>query len=380
MLAWILDRNFENLEIVDSYQSFIWTDRFNEAGDFELYLPPKLETLEFLKADNYVMIRESDRLMVIETLSLDASAEGGDMLTVTGRSLESLLDRRVIWGSTRLSGNVQNGIQKLLNENAINPSITKRKIPGLVFRASNDSGVTSKTFSEETELNGENLYDAIQVICMEHNLGFRMLPKYDTKQIIFELYSGADRSYDQEDNPWVVFSPGFGNILSSSYLKDITNYKNACLVLGELNDYYDQVLVDAALDNSSGLDRREMSEDGGDIPATVEYREEVEVEVEDSGGNTHTDVQIVEVHDPNPDQVELMTSKGKEALVEYEQVEAFESEIDPEHQFVLGRDFFMGDIVQVVNDYGLESVARVAEVIRCHDDTGETVTPTFISV
>lgn len=380
MLAWILDRNFENLGIVDVFESFIWTDRWDQVGDFELYIPPRLEIIEYLKQDNYVMIKESNKLMVIETLNLETVFDQGDMLTVSGRSLESLLDRRVIWGRTVLSGNVQNAIQRLLNENVISPSISKRRISNFVFQASNDSVVKSKTLEEETVFNGENLYETIQTLCMTHKLGFSVTPNYSTGKIIFQLHSGVDRSYAQNDRPWVVFSPKFGNILSSNYFRDNTTYKNSCLVLGEENEYFDQVLIDAALDNSSGLDRREMAVDGGEIPATVSHEETYEYEITDSSGDTAIAQDTVEVHERNPEQTGLMTSLGKEALTEYEKLEAFESEIDPVKQFVLGKDFFMGDIVQVVNDYGFESTARVAEVIRCHDSTGESVTPTFTSV
>ena len=39
MEAMILDTNFQGIYIVDSFESFIWTDRFSECGDFELYIP-----------------------------------------------------------------------------------------------------------------------------------------------------------------------------------------------------------------------------------------------------------------------------------------------------------------------------------------------------
>ena len=32
----VLDKNFDTQAIIDTYESFNWTDRYNEAGDFEL--------------------------------------------------------------------------------------------------------------------------------------------------------------------------------------------------------------------------------------------------------------------------------------------------------------------------------------------------------
>ena len=34
----VLNTNFETVYIVDSFKSMIWTDRYNEYGDFEIYL------------------------------------------------------------------------------------------------------------------------------------------------------------------------------------------------------------------------------------------------------------------------------------------------------------------------------------------------------
>ena len=39
MEVYVLNTNFETVAVVDSYTSFIWTDRFYKAGDFELYMP-----------------------------------------------------------------------------------------------------------------------------------------------------------------------------------------------------------------------------------------------------------------------------------------------------------------------------------------------------
>ena len=51
MEATILDTNFNIIGIVDDYQSMIWTERYSQTGDFEIYgdvsttigLYPKME-------------------------------------------------------------------------------------------------------------------------------------------------------------------------------------------------------------------------------------------------------------------------------------------------------------------------------------------------
>ena len=66
-----------------------------------------------------------------------------------------------------------------------------------------------------------------------------------------------------------------------------------------------------------------------------------------------------------------------EELADNGTVTSFEGEVDAAHQFVYGRDFFIGDIVQLVNEHGIESRSRVTELVRSQDQNGSTVVPTF---
>ena len=172
MEAWILDQNAASLAVLDTFQSFIWTDRYRGYGDFEIYMPAETSALSYLKEGNYLVTKDSDRMMIIEDIQVDTDAENGNHLTVTGRSLESILCRRVIWGYKVLNGNFQDAIRTLLNENVIAPSNSKRKIPNFVFRASTDTRITGLTV--DTQFLGENLYDAILSLCEEKEIGFRV--------------------------------------------------------------------------------------------------------------------------------------------------------------------------------------------------------------
>ena len=55
----------------------------------------------------------------------------------------------------------------------------------------------------------------------------------------------------------------------------------------------------------------------------------------------------------------------------------FEGQIETQAGFFLNRDYFLGDIVEVVNEYGIETAPRIIEIIDCDDGTGRTVIPTF---
>ena len=58
-------------------------------------------------------------------------------------------------------------------------------------------------------------------------------------------------------------------------------------------------------------------------------------------------------------------------------MESVDSEVAPNHTYVLGRDYFIGDVVEIINEYGIAMTPRVVEVIECQDEAGYTCIPTF---
>ena len=120
----VLDESLQAVSILDGYNSLIWTDRYNEAGDFEIYTRASSELFETIKLDYFLQRTDSEHLMIIEKITTTTDEDEGNMVTITGRSLESILDRRIVWGVKNLNGGFQEGIKTLITENIINPSNT----------------------------------------------------------------------------------------------------------------------------------------------------------------------------------------------------------------------------------------------------------------
>lgn len=57
MEATILNSRFEKVAIIDRFKSFIWTDRYQENGDFELYLTLDMDgVFPYLVNDYYLQM------------------------------------------------------------------------------------------------------------------------------------------------------------------------------------------------------------------------------------------------------------------------------------------------------------------------------------
>lgn len=349
----ILNTSLDAVSIIDEYQSFIWTDRYYEYGDFELYTAMNKDILSYLKHDYYIVNKESEHVMIIERLYISSDAELGNRITVTGRSLESILTRRIVWGQRTVSGNLQNAIKALITEAIINPSDSARRIPNFIFEDSTDPTITNLTI--DAQFTGDNLYSVVQAICEEAQIGFKITLN-DNKQFVFKLYAGTDRSYEQTQVPYVIFSPNFENIINSNYIENKQALKTITLI-GGTGEGNSRVYTTVAVSNQTGLNRRELFTDARDISD------------EQDGEIIPADIYRL-----------LLIRRGLEKLAECTSITSFEGQTETTIMFKYGEDFFNGDIVQIANEYGHETKARIVEIVMSENEEGTSIFPTFRTI
>lgn len=349
----VLNEAFEAIFIVDSFESLIWTDRYQSAGDFEIYCFPSSDILDNARADYYLVNPESEHVMIIEGSEITTDAEEGNRLIITGRSLESILNRRILYNQVTLSGNLQNEIKRVLEENIISPEDESRKIQNFVFIESEDPRITEIEIDTQYA-QGQILYDMIAELCSTKKIGFKIVLTDDFK-FAFSLYKGQDRSYEQDVNPYVIFSPNFENMINSDYIESKKDYKNVTLVAGEeVNEVRKTTMVGTV----TGLLRREVFTDARDASSTKEDNSKISDE----------------------DYIKILEQRGHDKLKDYPDLRSFEGEVEASKMFVYGTDFFLGDDVQVENEYGMSGTSLISEIVWAHDADGYSVYPTFVTV
>lgn len=343
----VLNTNLEAIAVLDVYESLIWTDRYSRCGDFELYSAINEDILSLVKQDYYIVSPESDHVMIVEDIRIETDPENGDHIRISGNSLEKILDRRIIWGRTIVSGSLQNVVRTLLNECIITPTDSARKIDNFIFEESTDPSVTGLSITS-AQYTGDNLYDIIVKNCSDKKLGFQITLNSDM-QFVFKLYAGTDRSYNQSTNPYVVFSPSFDNLLSANYMETKSALKTVALI-GGAGEGDERLFRDVNPKGETGIHRREVFINASDLSA-----ESVSDE----------------------DYANQMDQRALEKLAEHTEVSSFEGQAETRTMFKYGEDFFAGDIVQFADAYGHEAPARIIEVITSNDKEGLSVYPTF---
>lgn len=356
----VLDSSFVALDIVDSVDSILWTERYYGYGSFEIYVNFSYALYDLFREDRFLINSDSDRIMVIETVKIHTDPEKGNKLVIEGRSLESLLDRRIILRQTIIDSSFQSGIQTLLNQNVINGIYPERNIPNFIFSTSSDPAITTPTMT--TQYYADNLYEAIKTACEQEQIGFRVLLN-SSNQFVFSLYAGSDRSYAQSTNPYVVFSPDFDNLIKSEYYRSKKYKKNYVLIDGLPTPGSGTSLPERTQawtdDVGTGLTRREMYLDASDLPRIDE---------------------TTEVVIPVLTYLEQLKQRGLQELALYGELTIFEGEVDLSNSFVYRTDFFLGDIIQMVDDYGNSARAQILEMTFSEGPSGRNIVPTLKTV
>ena len=174
MDLWIYSEDFELLGVVDTASSIIWANRFRQCGDFEIYVQASAAMLDLLQIDRIVARPGDEMACFIEKVEITTDEENGDFMTVSGRCLRSILDRRIVWDQTQLSGTLENGMRKLVTDAFISPAIAARKYSSLTLAAAH--GYTETVSAQYT---GTNLLAAYEELCATKNYGFKIILERD---------------------------------------------------------------------------------------------------------------------------------------------------------------------------------------------------------
>ena len=332
--------------ICDSFSSLLWDIEYYTCGRFEIYISANPENVNIFQLGRIVARDDdSEHFGIIENIKIETNTENGDYLTVSGRFLTCLLERRIIYPSLSVNGTYGFIVQSMLNHNVINCGL--RTIPGLTL-----GSVNGKCWERKTRLqvSYENLMEYVYKLC--EIIGGSINIRNEGNALVCDLFQGTDRSILQSENPHIIFSDDYNNLLSFTYAADNSIQKNFAYVFGsgegsarKKTTYYNNV-------EPIHFDRYEVYSDQRNLTQDEKT----------------TDSEYLE----------MLTEKGKESIIPPQT--ASESMIAPfSTQFEYNRDYFVGDYVIVENKrFGLiQKRIQLVGMIESFDSNGRSLTPTF---
>ena len=346
--------------VCDSFSSLLWDIEYYKCGAFEVYIAVSPRNIEIFQTGRIVG-RDDDKehFGLIESVELETDSEDGDYLIIKGRFLMCLLERRIIYPTLNFTKMTTYGmiVQKAVENSALVSG--NRLIPGLKL-----GEIQGTCWSQTTKLqvSYENLMEWIYTICEKiggtANIRLSKIAE-EQYEMIFELSQGSDRSILQEENPHIVFSDSYNNLLSFTYFTDTSVKKNYAYVLGKGEGEKRKRTTYFEDPESALLDRYEVYVDAKDIS-----------DEEQENGETKP---ISET-----EYEELLKEKGKQSLVPITMKS--ESQIAVQStQFQYGVDYFVGDFVTVEHHrFGIrQNKIQLIGMIESFDRNGRNLTPTF---
>ena len=369
MIDYVEIRNAETelIGIIDTAKSIIWRSVYYGVGDFEVYVQATQNTRELLSVGNYVTRQDNNEIGIIEKVEIKADKFDGLMITASGRFAKSILDRRLIYNlsgtsnaATILRGNVELQVRKIVEENAISCAFdSRRNIP--LLELGSLANIPLKIVDEsgnaaQKQVSYGNLLEYSDAVLQEYELSARVTLDAERKKLQYSVFSGEDRSEENESgNEPVIFSEDYDNLKDSAYSLDKTSFKNAALIGGEGEGTARFYAMTAG--SETGLARREVWVDASSISKTYK----------DAGGTEQTY--------SNDVYSGFLLERGRQSLSALKPVEAFGGSLDvTSGNFVFNRDFFLGDVVTVESErIGIYKRVRIISVTEVQDENGYTV-------
>lgn len=365
--------SFRVVGMVDNFNSFIWTERFYECGDFELSVAYTQPISALVREGRFISIgkempggysttkTKTVTVARIDKVEIIDDADEGFMIKASGETLLTILKERRLGSSMTVGGsdldvddyNAYN-LQRLVALRAIGPSPTlsaKDAIPGLVVEELGTPPTTVSDFSFEPSTS----YEVISDIASTYNIGISLglSASVSTTEDCWDLYNvpryriyiPRDRTTNQTVFPPVVFDREYDTLNHSNEVRSVTDYRNIAIVYGK-----SKVLK---------TPNKFVTEPFGF------YRRIIGVSATDISGTT------AKAKNKLANRGNVQLSKSKKSY-------AVDGEIPNPSKFQYDKDYFMGDIVELRSPTGTIGSMRVVEFIRVHDKEGERSYPTLI--
>lgn len=361
MEIFTLTRGFVPRYLISEFTSAIWTERYFAAGDVQLVVPAVPSMIQRLVPGTFLGLRGTKEIMIVETQSIEDNS-----LTVTGASLPKFLDEREAWfqsptaeepwvsqytAHTTAGQHIALALLGMVIDPApfaadwptnVNLDWTRDKIPNLVLGRIDANGEP-----KDLTLDLGPLYTSIQKLAQEEGLGIKLYlesANTDGYQLIFASYRGKNRTSEQTVHSLVRLTPKMDSLSGIKEVSSLSSYKNVVYV-----NYKNEISVHYLpyVGIPTGFNRRVLRVDAPDlyfvddrIPA---FREQVALN----------------------------------AFANHIYIRAVDGRVSSKIPYVYGKDYGLGDVIELEGFTGFFSKARITEYIRAQDQYGERDYPTL---
>lgn len=211
-----LDAGFQPVDYLP-YFNLQWTREYYQIGQFSV----QIAAADYSPSMAYLYTPDRPETGIVQKVELTETVKGR-FVQLSGYFLEAILNDKVVYPTYYASGSIPAAVVGLLRQ-------YKDDIP-LLTVADAPSALAGNTAWQET---GGALADVAYKKLQSVQYSLRCRYDYQANTITAEVWQGLDRTQEQEVNPFVTFSDGFGNLSQVDASTDTSNYKNYAIVCGQ---------------------------------------------------------------------------------------------------------------------------------------------------
>lgn len=352
---------FLNGELIKPPKSIVWTEKYREPSGFQLVDKVSSDLKNILPIGTVIGQRASMELMIVENHEI-VEDDGDPDISVTGRSLQAILDERIVgqnqdWVNPPANLNeapysLPSGYSwvqavKLINDH-INVSNVLNSGDGIPLIVA-DHGVIGASIEEDRVLRRGSVLSHLLALLEVDDLGLKVIRRHSINypiggpNTLFYIHAGVDKRSS------VIFSRNNGDINKAVYLWSIKKVKTSALVVGR----YVETIVHGP---ETGLDRRVMLVDASDLDGSLETIP------------TGVDLENIRA---------AMEIRGNLEIKAQKRISLARVDISNSPTFEYRKDYDIGDIVSVDTNYGQPIPMRVVEYTESQDEDGYFAQPTL---
>ncbi len=344
----ILDKDFQTMGSIKVFNTLMWYRRYYSPGIFELHLPA--DYFDLINSGHYLYRNDRTELGIIREVNFARGEKSEKTAYCKGFFSEHLLNNSVIYPVFSRTGKPDALAHGVVDAYLINPADGKRKINADMRLGKLEGLGTSITLQNTGDEVGTKLYEVLKTQEMSQRLVF----DYLENSLTYEVWRGKDRTDNQTENSWAIFSDSFRNIKNAQYDRDESDYKNVAYVAGE-GEGSARIVVEVDIRSSPDEERRELFVDARDLQKTTD-------------NITYTDAQYRD----------LLFQRGLEKLAEYAVIEKVDSGVDPSANLIYGVDFDLGDLCTYrYSDVNIECSKRITEIQEILEGSRQTLNVIF---
>jgi len=343
---------------LEKFDSFIWTERYQDPGDFKVTIYDDISAVNILPLESLVSHTDTFVVMMVENIEVIREKTGRLKVEISGRSAETFLECRATAGCDQalydgsgdaivetLTDTPENAIIYLIrSKTGVTATPSQVQIPNTTSHV--NVRVPDSSFTHVFERG--SIYERVSDLMKISDCGLRLIrPNGALTSLDFQVHDGLDQTGT------VIFKATSGDLDEAHYFWSVQDWRQYVTISShDASRSYKHRDLTAAGTTLSGFDRRVMYVEADDLEGPFS----------------------------SPTLTDAVATRAQTELDAHQKVGLLQAKVSPKAKPKFKINYDVGDLVKVFGEFSDSQVMRVTEHILTVDKTGSNGYPSLRAI